>query len=200
MKICKRCGIEKIETDFTPSQSWCRSCRKDYDHKVHTGEHVPKFRRIRKKQETPDGNKTCNKCKRRLPLDCFYTNGVRRGKTQYRSYCKACQTFIQRTYNKIKPQVRRKSRLKTIYNTTPEKIQELFESQERCCAVCQTTDPGGKPWSIDHDHSCCPGEKSCGKCIRGVLCMKCNNALGCINDSVEILIRAIKYLNKHKKK
>jgi hypothetical protein len=31
---------------------------------------------------------------------------------------------------------------------------------------------------IDHDHTCCPGERSCGKCIRGVLCMQCNTNIG----------------------
>src|SRR4029077_2130187 len=32
--------------------------------------------------------------------------------------------------------------------------------------------------AVDHDHNCCPGAHSCGKCIRGILCGTCNSALG----------------------
>ena len=48
---------------------------------------------------------------------------------------------------------------------------------------------------IDHDHSCCNGTWSCGKCIRGILCSNCNTAIGLMNDDIKKLKNAIKYLS-----
>jgi hypothetical protein len=40
---------------------------------------------------------------------------------------------------------------------------------------------------IDHDHGCCPDDKaSCGRCIRGLLCLDCNTSLGHIERKYEI--------------
>lgn len=59
------------------------------------------------------------------------------------------------------------------------------------------------PWSetarlqnfvVDHDHTCCPGKRSCGRCVRGLLCNRCNRALGQFGDDIETLRRAVAYL------
>ncbi|GAB3884498.1 endonuclease domain-containing protein [Terrabacter terrigena] len=62
------------------------------------------------------------------------------------------------------------------------------------CAICGSTVPGRKGWVVDHDRSCCPGDKSCSDCRRGVLCQWCNSALGYAFDSPETLRRMADYL------
>lgn len=49
---------------------------------------------------------------------------------------------------------------------------------------------------VDHDHTCCPGNKSCGKCVRGVLCPKCNWGLGHFRDNPAYLRAAANYLEE----
>lgn len=48
----------------------------------------------------------------------------------------------------------------------------------RSCDTCAEPLPSESAMMIDHDHSCCPGEGSCGSCIRGVLCNTCNTLAG----------------------
>ena len=67
----------------------------------------------------------------------------------------------------------------TRYGLTQKQFDWLLEVQQYACAM------GGEPFTesiqifVDHDHSCCPGERrSCGKCVRGLLCLSCNTALG----------------------
>lgn len=67
------------------------------------------------------------------------------------------------------------------------------------CAICGQQCSTGRRLAVDHDHSCCPGERSCGKCVRGLLCWKHNAALGMFNDDVEMLLGAVKYLREHRR-
>lgn len=79
----------------------------------------------------------------------------------------------------------------------PGDIQDRVEKQGGC-AVCHTFNPGTKGWCVDHDHTCCPGNASCGSCIRGILCGSCNLALGQFKDDAEVARSAATYLETWK--
>ena len=79
----------------------------------------------------------------------------------------------------------------------PEGYAEILEAQNGGCAICGSTKPGGNNirFHIDHDHGCCAGAWSCGACVRGLLCNKCNLAVGLLRDSPGLFQRPAEYLS-----
>ena len=90
----------------------------------------------------------------------------------------------------------RENTLKRKYGIDNIQYEKLFSEQRGLCAICLrseiTKHQSGtiRRLAVDHDHET-------GK-IRGLLCSKCNNAIGYLEDNVEFLDRAKKYLQKHK--
>lgn len=72
------------------------------------------------------------------------------------------------------------------YKLSSTRFIALLFRQRFCC-------PCGLMFSellvpqVDHDHTCCVGEKSCGMCIRGLLCKRCNQLLGIAQDDPHYL-------------
>lgn len=79
------------------------------------------------------------------------------------------------------------------HNISITEYQKLLNSQIGKCAICLSYMESPE---IDHDHSCCNGPHSCGKCIRGLLCGKCNRLLMYSNDDSAILLNALTYLQR----
>jgi len=105
-----------------------------------------------------------------------------KGGVAMRSKCKPCnehvkwKAFIQRTYG-----------------ITAEDYYSMLVDQNGKCAVCESEEVNSSRVSsgklfIDHCHDT-------GK-VRGLLCSKCNHAIGLLNDDPELLHKAIAYLNK----
>jgi hypothetical protein len=73
------------------------------------------------------------------------------------------------------------------YGLTQEIFDRLLKAQRYACAMCGKPFEQGRPMFVDHDHTCCPDEKSsCGKCVRGLLDLSCNTALGHIERKYEL--------------
>jgi hypothetical protein len=92
-----------------------------------------------------------------------------------------------------------KRTLAKTYGLSIEEYDNFFVEHGNVCAICQKPERLARRLSIDHDHKCCPSFKSCGTCIRGLLCSLCNQGIGCLSDDPEILLRAAAYLQKKKK-
>lgn len=72
-------------------------------------------------------------------------------------------------------------------------IERLNEFSLRVCEICASPDD----LHIDHDHTCCKGPyTTCGKCVRGVLCGRCNRALGLLRENPDLLLKGVDYLRK----
>ena len=138
----------------------------------------------------------CIVCKKEKDIKQF---GVRRCRSDgIHSVCKLCISERQaRYYPRHRDTIRarnkeyrerNKKQINTArvieyhlrHNISLEQRDEIFMAQGSCCALCGSKSPGGRfsNWQVDHDHACCPGPVSCGKCVRGLLCCSCNFCLG----------------------
>ncbi|MGV9364493.1 endonuclease VII domain-containing protein [Amycolatopsis sp. NPDC003731] len=88
----------------------------------------------------------------------------------------------------------RAARLEKVYSISAEDYQRLYQAQGGKCAWCRRATGKTKALAVDHDHACCAGPTSCGRCVRGLLCGPCNQELGRAGDSPDFFRRAIEYL------
>ncbi len=72
-----------------------------------------------------------------------------------------------------------------------EEYIELKKKQNDLCAICRKKCSSGRNLAIDHCHK--------RNIVRGLLCGNCNLGLGKFFDDVELLKRAIIYLNEKEK-
>lgn len=114
-------------------------------------------------------------------------HGTRHGFSYHYCRCEPCSIA-----NRERDKARWAQRYGSKYGMSAEEVRDLLGAEK--CQICGCTDPGERPWHIDHDHACCPGQRSCGKCVRGVLCYNCNFMIGSARDDTSVLSAAIEYL------
>lgn len=92
------------------------------------------------------------------------------------------------------------TRVATVYGLTDGAYWALYEAQDGRCAICRraqgnpTGRKGKRNLAVDHDHSCCAGKTSCGKCVRGLVCGPCNDVLAHFRDDPDLFARGAAYL------
>jgi hypothetical protein len=147
-------------------------------------------RRRRTRGLAAQGYRECRTCHEvKTFAEGFHLQGA-----GHQRVCKACQ---QQDYRADPSEMRvrsYRSHVKRTFGLSPEDLHAMIIAQSGRCAACN--DPM-LVVHIDHDHGCCPGKDSCGRCIRGLLCNSCNCGLGFLRDDVQRLQMAIDYLNAH---
>ncbi len=120
--------------------------------------------------------KTCSKCRQSLPENEFHKRKYKNGKIVCQPKCKECTREYRKKYN------RPHSRTKYTLGLTWEEVEAI--SAPGACECCGST----YQLCIDHDHDT---EKP-----RGLLCHKCNTALGLLDDDSQRMIKLIQYLER----
>ena len=142
--------------------------------------------------------KTCTKCGVAQSEEQFSwrVKNVRRAaqcKDCHRAYRKShYQANRQKYIDKAQVQHNKNGPTHLRHGISVDRWEEFLAMFNGMCWSCQA-----KPAKVvDHDHTCCPGPHSCGKCVRGLLCGSCNTGIGMLGDNENGLLRALEYLRR----
>ena len=147
----------------------CRVCQKE---------------RMRERRVPGLGQGGFNAAKTRCPQGHEYTEENTYTNPQGRRMCKACAGV-----NAKKQSIKK-------HKISLTEFTSVVERQNYECPICHSKLEKYRG-AIDHDHTCCPGNTSCGMCIRGVICRPCNTGLGMFRDNPELLRSAALYIESY---
>lgn len=102
--------------------------------------------------------------------------------------CKSCARVRHADYMSRNPGLKRKYRVKYQYGLTLDEFTQL-KSQYPSCAICHGKNDSARDLHVDHCHKT--------NKVRGLLCHRCNSALGFFNDNIELMTKAIEYIKEH---
>lgn len=170
VKMCRKCGASFPATvehfyrnpggkfGLTPR---CKSCVDEDNKASHARRLVADPEKIRRQ--------AAERSKR------SYWSNLEKSRAKQRKYAKARHA--------ADPSLKRRAKLKSQYDMTPEQWQEMFEAQGCKCAICGSDKPNAKAgWNTDHCH------KS-GR-VRFILCAHCNRGLGAFRDNPDWMRKA----------
>jgi hypothetical protein len=168
-KQCRKCGEEKSVEDFYGQarakdglDSYCKYCRNGYTLKHHRDTTKP-----------PCTVEDCETHQYAKGMCQKHYSRVWRNGTTDRIISSYVEGGFDYDYSIYTPEQLRERHLAR-YNVTMEQFDAMSGDG---CNMCGEF-PTETLLHVDHDHSCCNGSFSCGKCVRGVLCQSCNISVG----------------------
>lgn len=130
--------------------------------------------------------KICTGCKIEKLFAEFYNHSSSKDGLTWR--CKPCLLRQAKLSYTDEDRLKHKHKMLLHYHgITIEAYNTMVLEQNNKCLGC------GKEGKLNVDHCHKTGK------VRGLLCSKCNVALGMVNDSIETLGRLIKYLYERKR-
>lgn len=93
-----------------------------------------------------------------------------------------------RRWNAKNPKNERRYRLKKMFGITIDDFERMDAEQGGVCAICQKP-PTGRQKNLCVDHCHTTGR------VRGLLCDKCNRAIGLLDENPDTINRAVSYLS-----
>lgn len=194
VKKCKNCGKDFEARDY---RQWCcsKECRKEYLKEKYREKHPKKI--VNKKcAECGEDFETDNKRAKCCSHKCAKKNWEKNNREAIRKT--AAEWNINNYDRKRKKQIeweknniehRRNKYLLREYGITLQCYNRIYKEQNGNCCICGISESElDKKLFIDHDHE--SGE------VRGLLCHKCNTALGGFKDNLDLLLSAISYLKQ----
>ena len=176
-KLCIKCHQEKerslfsFRTDTKKYSNTCFECKSIYL-KEYTEKRGKELSHAKRKWEIKNKDKI--KASRLLKKDDWNKKRRERYKTD----------LVYR--ENIKEIVRKK-----LYGMKGGEFKRLHDDQNGLCKICKSEQYTKKSPRLYIDHS-----HNTGK-VRGLLCHKCNTAIGLVNENIEILKEMIKYIKIH---
>ena len=139
--------------------------------------------------------KKCTKCYKSFENTLEWFPANKKFKSGLSSLCRHCTYLATKSWKKKNGERektnRRRCALKQAYGLSLAGYEELLKSQGGGCRICGRKDVGSSRceyFHVDHDHIS-------GK-IRGLLCNGCNRGLGYLQDSPELILKALNYLKE----
>ena len=119
----------------------------------------------------------CSVCRDEKLISDFPTRNSRPEGLEYR--CKQCANAATIGGHRL-----------AMYGVTRQTYNQMVMEQCGNCAICGRPETAkNRQLCVDHDHAT-------GK-IRGLLCSRCNTALGLMQDDDRIVRRALSYIGEH---
>lgn len=126
----------------------------------------------------------CKQAKSKSESEMKSDNRVRVGHT---TICKKCDSHKNSEYYRENKRHKKNYDLKRNYGISLNEYHEILKSQNHKCAICFVhVEKVKRRFAVDHDHK--TGS------IRGLLCGRCNKAIGLMDDNTNILRSAVQYL------